>query len=307
MNHKTMTAGLLTVLLCGPAATAYAAAWESPTGDAETDYTAVAEDIEIMQRILQKALQTHLAGRVTWFGAPKKDDTWTTVPGDDRRDTATDDLSAAHLYALGAHHFPRAAASRDFNMRGYYVPGTGVLYTLEFTAQTRQAAETEDEDREQVQDDLWKQIEGEVRGGRRPVTSPKGDFFAEAKTQRYEIDPDDLNSTIEVLIKTVGQYAPRIECLGAEDFVILAAHVEPWNPLDTALQFELGFAYHVTIRLSPAYRVIIKIPVAAIEDYERGKANLETLVNRCDITRYPCRAQGATAGPSLWLGDNPSP
>ena len=267
------------------------------------DYPAMVEDIQIMQRVLQTALEKHFAGRgpavvTNFFGA---DPGLALVWGKRKADSKYAD-AATHYYDLGqllANPVLEASGTitlglpqpAQFDIEGFHVPGTGVIYTLTFPTAVR---EIEPDEKPAAEEDLWNRMENEVRGkGSRTVWKVK----TGPNTKQDTVDEDDLNRTIRVLVKTVGQYGARIEQLADHESIILAARADaslPGNALSLfdkpLLSTYLGFATSLAFANMnvASHRVIIEVPVSAITSFGAGEIDLDSLEQHTTITKYEC-------------------
>jgi hypothetical protein len=171
--------------------------------------------------------------------------------------------------------------STQFHLVGYYIPGTGVLYTLDLPADTKQVDVQEGEH----ELDLWQEIEGRLRGGRTDELS----FVQEAKCKRHTvIDHEALDRTVALLVRTLGEYGSRIEQLSMGESITLAARVRARNLMSYAVPL-LATSYGLLSQDAQdlkSHRVIVNVPVRAIRDFESGRIDLDTLKERAEITKY---------------------
>ena len=244
---------------------------------------AIAEDIEVMQRLLGKALSRHYgakadAGEETVLGSLPQFGRFS----DARKSQGDEDHLLAWYHSLAASNFSIARQTKTFAVAGYYVPGSGAFFTLSLPASVTEADPSPEQDK--VKDDLWSQTEGEVRGTNRHYAWIHG---AEP-TKTVVLDEGALNETVDVLLEAVAKYGSRIEGLSAGDSIVLAARVQPegaraWA---NATLFAAYAAPCGTVAGPGSYRVIIQIPVSAVRDFSNDKIDLNTLRQRSEITRY---------------------
>ncbi|UCE59958.1 MAG: hypothetical protein JSU63_21250 [Phycisphaerales bacterium] len=268
--------------------------------DSELDYAAMAEDIEIMQRILGKALQDH-------FNAKKLDSDEAALEAlpvianviGKVEGSVLESSVMTRQYALGINDYLRylprhqialsaATLPSNFNIEGFYVPGTGVMYTIKFSTQLKKETLVEDEDRES--EDLWNAVKTEIRGDHPRVVWNIG---STSTRTRYVLDEDDLDRTVEVLLKTVGDYGSKMTQLTSNESIFLVANVEGRIPSSWIVPYVVTDipAALLTSRAHMAkYHLIIRIPVGAIRDYDSGAIDLTTLKNKSEVTRYEVNA-----------------
>jgi hypothetical protein len=282
---------LLALLLAAPVP----AVEKDEAASKETDLTAMAEDIEIMQRIIDRTLREHFAGRRT-------PGTWFDPSGgygvllDGGKDDEKKRSELSYYIALGQLQLAYSNF-RHFNVVGYYIPGTGVLFTLDISVPTEQVDVPE---QEESKPDLWKQMEGEVRGLRTVWPSITQ---TEKPQKTFIVDQDELDDTVEVLIKTVGEYGSRITQLSDSESMILAikatAQVTFFSSGRKTAESLLATTYNLYYRGShgaPPQRVIVQVPVTAIRDFESRKIALDALKEKVVVTQYPAHA--STSGTS---------
>jgi hypothetical protein len=255
----------------------------------------MAEDIEIMQHILGKALKERFSqsqrdgdGRTPELTLPEdlvQIDLFNRIG---RVEPEGDLATTSLLYELGRRGADAAPWAHvrpsDFDVQGFYIPGTGVVYTLKFPARVKvKEVEAEQEGDDPAEDD-WVQIEREVRGtGTRIIW----DTGAGETRKRYALDEDDLGATIHALLEAIGKYGARIEQLGGDEAVTLAARVTGRSVLSRIPPFVLVPDILPILEIDVAKRrVIIKVPAAAIRDFSSGKIDLKALEDRAEITRY---------------------
>ena len=240
------------------------------------DFAVMAEDIEIMQQIIGKTLRQDFAGDgaqaalLNAFGMP-----WATT-----KYKKGDKLSSLTFY-LAAQDYQSLSSFDRFNVEGFYVPGTGAVFTLDLPAATKEVELKDQEDKP----DLWDEIEGKVRGSKTEAT-----YFPPGKKPktRTTIDHEALDEAIDLLVKTVGEYGSRIEQLTVGESIILAARTSarrPWYTPEKLLEATYSRLYISAQGIRP-HRVIIKVPVRAIRDFEKGELDLHMLKESSEITKY---------------------
>lgn len=240
------------------------------------DFAVMAEDIEIMQQIIAKTLRQHFTGDgaqaavLNAFGLP-----WATT------EYKKGDKLSSLTYYLAAQDFQLVSSFGRFNVEGFYVPGTGAVFTLDLPAATEEVELKDEEDRS----DLWDEIEGKVRGSKTEAA-----FFPPGKKPktRTTIDQEALDEAIDLLVKTVGEYGSRIEQLTVRESIILAARTSarrPWYTPKKLLEATYSRLYIGAQGIRP-HRIIIKVPVRAIRDFENDELDLLMLKESSEITKY---------------------
>ena len=308
MIRRTLTYFLATVVISGVAAPATAV----ENKDHTRDYAPITEDIEIMQRVVQTALEKHFAGN----GAIAAGSVLGAIPQldlllgrlgkkSDKAASATRLYELAQLQSLPLLETYGTASIDlssllDFDLEGFYVPGTGVIYTLTFPTGVK---ETSPDEEPETNEDLWLQIENEVRGKTSRVS---WNVEAGSPTKQYTMDEESLNDTVQVLIKTIGEYGSRLEQLQDHESIILAARANALLPggtvphlrkplLGTFLGIPTPLLYGG--RSLTSYRVIIQVPASAIRGFASGEIDLTSLAEHTTVTKYKCSSPDSNASP----------
>ena len=288
MMRMTVTGGVLVALLTGPAAAQPARDGEEPTG-----FAAVAEDIEVMERIIGKALAKHFAD-----AAKKADDSepenMTAVLEDPSR-VAT----AEAFYALTLASGGRQTRRSDFNVEGFYVPGVGAMFTLNLPTLLEEVDPPKEEDKSTG--DLWTEAEDELRGKTSGAAWGVQTPLTKARRRKYAVDQEDLDSHLDTLFRTIGKYGSRIEQLGAGDAIVLAIRVKGRTP--TGKGAGLAGSYRQLLFTSTGSRttsdrVVVRIPMSAVKTYESGRSGLSDIKQASDVAQY--RAAGSALQTTYW-------
>ena len=265
----------------------------SGKGDEKEGLGGIAEDIEIMQRLLGKALSRHYDGNAGRAG----DNALGMVPLVARAlDTSAQQIANELVkarYAIGAYeNAGLVSRSNRFNVTGYYVAGVGAMFTFKLPVSLREAESSPEG--EEAKDDLWAQTEGEVRGTYQPGLRIGGIRLR----QNMVLDESALNDSIDVLLEAVGKFGLRIEGLSTNDSIVLAARLEGAGVIAWTNELVLNAARgNLATGLSPgAYRVTVRIPVSAIREFADGDSDLRTLRQRSEITRYRVPAGTPSGG-----------
>ena len=243
------------------------------------DFATMAEDIEIMARILAKSVSARhhdIAGRakasMLGFLAPQEE-----VASGDCAGCHTANVYTAGTFGDAVTAYRRAVvglgSTPDLNMRGFYVPGSGALFTLDVRARTILAAEPEGE---KSPAGVWEQTEREVRRGETRMPAVHG-----KSQQRAVVDPEAVNATVDSLLTAIAGHGAHIEQLVSPDNITVAAR---FRPKQAALT-DPGGGWFTAGKAAPQ-RVIIQVPVTAIQDHVAGKIDLDAFKERARITRY---------------------
>ncbi len=266
-------------------------------GDDNEGLGGIAEDIEIMQRLLGKALSSHYGGKAGLARNTALGMAYQAGQSLDRanlkitNDPVSDERVAA-LYAIGAYqNAGLAMRSGRFDVTGYYVAGVGAMFTFKLPVSFREAEASPEG--EEAEDDPWTQTEGEVRGTRHAGLRISGARLR----KNMVLDESALNESIDVLLEAVGKFGLRIEGLSASDSIVLAARLEGAGVTTWTNALVLNMARgNLAAALSPgAFRVTVRIPVSAIREFADDDGDLQSLRERSEITRYRVAA-GTTSG-----------
>jgi hypothetical protein len=264
-------------------------------GRTEKELGALAEDIEIMQRVIDKRLQQHSCTALErWhpnmFGEP-----WVQFLGKEKGNKKDTDL--AYRFALGAVGLAQQGQRRlGAETRGYYVPTVGAVFQLELKIGTKQIEVPEEET-----PDLWERTRGEVRGRKErwPASEEEG-----KRAKRTTIDHGALDDAVEVLVETIGEYGSRMSRLEASESIIAACDVSPvwaWRPVGRSVPGTafteplLSSTYTVVypgFRAGMEYRVTIKAPMESIRDLAENRIDQDAFKDLVTITKYRLPAKG---------------
>jgi len=170
-----------------------------------------------------------------------------------------------------------------FDIEGFHVPGSGVIYTMSFPVNIQLAGQEEDV---AIQCDAWGKIEMEVRDDGRMLA---GTWAPDAGKLPgpYEIERQGLNRTVDVLLKTIGDYGLKIEQLGPDEAIILVACVEGMARMTKIVGSSLQFEFAMATGKTPQLRVVINIPVDALKALNSGEIEWEAFKGRVAVTEYP--------------------
>jgi hypothetical protein len=236
------------------------------------DWPNMIEDIEIMGRILVKSLEPHYH-KLT--GSNKPFQRFGSAKDDESSDDTSVGLAHGYAYALGFYTQSLADVfgTPDLNVRGFYIPDTGVFYSLEVAVPTVLVAETEKTD---VPVNLWKSTEDEVRRGG-PVVPP------DRKKTRHKatLDRGTVNITADSLLTAVIEHGANIDQLSRSDTITVAVRFQPAQTMLSAPMTDI----FTTVSASPQ-RTIIQVPVSAIHDHAAGKKELERVKELTRTTHY---------------------
>ena len=182
-------------------------------GDDEIREADSIEDVEIMRRILVQEVAGELRGQEA-----------------DVLPLLFD--SGADASFLGTSLGLSLVSSEPVSQsRGFYLPGSGVILTLEVTAPVRPVEPGSDE--AAPGDDPWTRMERQVRGQEAPTSNPgrrPGTFMSavrEVNTKRWVIDAEVVDRIEDVLLDTLARHGARIEGLDPGETVTVAVRVSP--------------------------------------------------------------------------------
>jgi len=293
MNTRVLLLGWLATVVVTSGALGFDV---SGKGDETEGLGGIAEDIEIMQRLLGKALSRHYGGNA---GRPG-DNALNLVPWArsalDPTGSKTKDDEVALLYAITASQHARLLSrSTRFNVTGYYIAGVGALFTFNLPISLREVESSPEG--EESRNDPWTQTEGEVRGTHHAGPRLLGTWSRKKMT----LDETALRESIDVLLEAVGKFGLRIEGLSTGDSIVLAARLEGAGVVTWTNELWLDkargrYLNALGIGASGAYRVTVRIPVSAIREFEDGDSDLRTLRQRSEITRYRVPASSTSGG-----------
>lgn len=258
------------------------------------DLEAMAKDVRIMERVLDQALNQHLRKSEEELS---EDRSAAAAVAEVEAEMALDPEStnakrAAELYAVLANSNARLARSSvRTNIDGYYIPGTGVIYTLDVPVYLKRKGPDAEEP---ATSDLWNQAENELH-----EKAAQSLWYRPSRVQREQIIVDEvgLNQTLNVLIDTIAEYGSRIEQLSASESIILAARVKGRAP-----KVGGGGAAAEVLRLqymgaaNSSRRVIVNVPVAVVREFAGGKVTREGCRERVEVTQYQAHAGGDSSG-----------
>lgn len=292
MMPKMLLSCIVTLMVSNPTALA-ARALITDEKDDGFDYSSLVEDIEIMQRVLVKTLRDHFAPSLTLrSGVPVLSE----IPAIGRLfegDAAKDDSTAARaalLYqyqtATGnlAYTNRLTSYSSKVSIEGFYVPGTGVIYTLKLPAATKEVDPPTKP--EAPKEDLWSKTEDEIRRSNIFTVYQGSGLRGSKKPKVHMVDEEKLAETVDLIVSTVAQYGSHIEQLSSGESIILAARL---NSVSTG--YTTGTAVNLFGLVSRggrarSDRVIIRVPVTVMRDFAAGKINKQQCRERCEVTRY---------------------
>jgi hypothetical protein len=250
-----------------------AAALADDTGRNGIDLEAMSEDIEVMARILTKAVGANYQ-RIT--GQPAGLPRITIGDKDeDADDVTTQFLDARGNVDLALSHYALAlgGTAPDLNIRGFYVPDSGVVFAMDIAVRTALATESEDED---AADDMWKMTEKEVRKGESYVPRP-----TKESRGRTVLDPQAVELAAETLVKAVAKHGSNMDQLHPGEAITLAVRFRA----STAVPFQPDRWFFTAFKAARR-RVVIQVPVETIHDFAAGRIDPEDVVSSCRVTKY---------------------
>jgi hypothetical protein len=256
------------------------------------DLKAMREDVEVMRRLLSKALtkQTDTNGAY-WLntrpvggghgsGGGGGTGGGTTAAGG----LGGDSKDVYQLYD--------SLALLDGTLRsqaqGFYVPQTGAVFSLVLSAPVKEVAEKESRREKTAKaDDEWDRTRQEVRGGGSGGTAALGKV--ELRGRKWALDSEAIESAIDAVLGVIAEHGRKIRELESSDAIVVALRFEP---MQGAWQSEGGsspenlFSY-VEQRSAPAQCVVVRVPVAVLDENKDRKIDREALRDpRVQIVRY---------------------
>ena len=151
-------------------------------GEGEVDYKQVAEDIEVMAKIIDKTLEKSFPDEYKSYGGL---------------------LS------------PFRAPGGERGCQGFYLNNYGAIFMTNISLPL---AELEVSEEEPTPDDLWTQTKYELKG----VKGGGKGFSIFGKGEGTEYDPEKVEQLKEELLKLIGTYAANIRHLGAQENIVIA-------------------------------------------------------------------------------------
>ena len=259
-------------------------------GSGSVDFDALSEDIEIMRRVLDKALKNHTKKLIAKAG--EDDDEQGVSPDEvavlDESGNTINTALALSYYKLALGNARLPGYTIRTNIEGFLLPGTGVLYTLDVPAVLKEVDPPKD-DRES-KDDLWNSVKEDLQESKSNLWRSRGIKARKSMT----VDEEDLDQTIELLIDTILDYGSRIEQLSAGDSIILAGRLKYRQPAVstsgiTQGGYGVGTLWYGDTAQS-RQRIIVKVPVSAVQAFKDGGISRKTCRERAEITRYKSHA-----------------
>ncbi len=256
-------------------------------GSGSVDFDALSEDIEIMRRVLEKALKNHTKKLIAKSG--EDDDEQVVSPEEvavlDESGNTINTALALSYYKLALGNARLPGYTIRTNIEGFLLPGTGVLYTLDVPAVLKEVDPPKD-DRES-KDDLWNSVKEDLQESKSNLWRSRGIKARKSMT----VDEEDLDQTIELLIDTILDYGSRIEQLSAGDSIILAGRLKYRQPVVSTSGLTVRpFRAWRGDTVQSGQRIIVKVPVSAVQAFKDGGISRKTGRERAEITRYKSHA-----------------
>jgi hypothetical protein len=267
------------ILLLASAAclTLPAAAWTQVDEPPETlakEYEALTRDIEVMRRVLEKALRAHLAPPPA---ADAEGSAETGLAGESWTVGGTSPDAISFVWGPGT-------ILRGLRSQGFFVPGTGAMFVLEVPVPMR---EIDAQGMEKPPANLWEETEKEIGRGALVRTSRK-----EAPVVRV-LDSEAVDGVIDRLLATVSSYGGNIENLRPSERVILfVTFVGSGRTASGEDAAKLLSEIYGASGRRPTEDVVLQIPVESI----RPDVDPVTLRRECRIDRFPRPGES-------WFGD----
>lgn len=264
-----------------------------PVPTTQDSLGALAENVEILSRILDKSLRDGHA----YIRGPEE----VAGPGET---VAVDSNTVAETYTLLALA-TRAGRPRVDRTRGWIVPGFGAFFSVSVSVPTR-TVDAPKPTAVRTAQDLWEQTRNQVRGhARKAANVRKGE-----RKQRV-IDAAGVERAVETIIKSVAEHGWRLEQLGSDESIVVTARVT-----GSVVGLELGgvraqnyglpmteaaktFYAVRNLPAAPARQVVIRLTKRDLESFHDGAVEIEALRTRAVVVEYavpgtPTRATWAT-------------
>lgn len=234
MNCTTLSLGLI-LFLTTSAAPREAVRVPSVDPLLQTDgEDSVAHEVEVMRRLLVKSIGVVPGESVNDAGAFTMVGNWASF--------------STHLPLQG--QLAQGSPTVVTHSRGFRVPGTGVIYTMDVQVPARAVAGVPVEEPEEGVDeafgaDEWEAAARDVRGDTAKgsaevllaarVTASRRIIGFPASTATWELDPDALDQVIEAVLGTLARHGTRIGNLRDDESITVALQVTassssyPWR------------------------------------------------------------------------------
>jgi len=214
----------------------------------------IAEEVEIMRRVLVKSLCKTAAA--------------STQPGlfpllSKRKKATLENAAYLAYYQSLQNHI-----TSSIKTHGYYLPGQGVLYTLECKVAVKQVEEPENKTV-----DAWEEARREYREKRDHT------FGAFQKTRtgprkKTILDPDAIAILQKILITTLARHADKMKHLPQTENFILAITLQASSTR--------SFSLHTTQQS----KLIIQAPKKVFAGVSKDDIDLSSLEHQVRITQY---------------------
>jgi hypothetical protein len=230
----------------------------SDDGSNGPDLGVLAEQIEIMRRVLVRALleksvdyATNRYGSAVDFVARGK-----------KLGAAYEDLSTTFNTARGLY------SNALVHARGYYLPGQGVVYTVDLYIPVKQVSEPPAEVK-----DAWEEARKEVERGKNAKVV---NYLMQSRGRTRKIlDPDAIEKGEDVLLGTLGKHASKMSKLPDGETITLAIYLKP------------GTSPFISTKARDwKQHVIIQAPKRELTAYGDRRCSLHDLKKRVRVTRY---------------------
>lgn len=256
-------------------------------------YRAMNEDIEIMRRVLVKELMDHFGvgytlGK-TLFDQLDKDE-------DDEGSGKTAYSRAQNLFEYGL----RWHGQNHYNSRGFYVPGSGVVLSLDVDVPVKEAPKKKK--KAQTSRNLWEEAEKEYRQGSSSASS-----FTNVKKEEQKswiLDSETIEEVIDILVETVARNGTNMEHLSPRDRFTLLVTFKGDRSLDklamATRDARLALSsFYATYSAQPLKEdVIVQIPASIASRIEEG-ADVEDVKRAAKVIRYPAKGEVKESGKSF--------
>ncbi len=202
--------------------------------------------------------------------------------------------------------------SANFNFDRFYIPATGVVYTLDFSVPVKEEEkpeqdETDTEAETDAQDDLWQQTEDAVRTGTTSSQRLLAQTYNSEPEEKitYIIDEEALGETVDVIVNAIGKYGSKIDDLDQNESIIVVAQVTGSLRSINVTNNPIKWRYlHAD---TPRQRLILNFPVSELQAVAAGRLDLDDLKDRVSIAMYDDSPTSTPFGraPSLFAAPSP--
>lgn len=257
----------------------------SQADDLDRDtYQSLKEDIEIMRRVIIKALGQYVEDQ-GWGNVEHKKNLNEYFGYEDETeyddDTDNPFYKAKSAYDAYTYTWGGSLFQESFGSRGIYVPGSGAVFTFEVDIPAK-SDDVDEESEEEEEDDLWSETEKEYK--QKHITN----LFTQNKQRTWTLEPGAREEVIRLLVGTVARHGYKIEALGEDEMVTIILKLNGKRPLDRAAvaSGDVGLSVYSYWSLGNSTglteEVIIQVPL--LDGMRKG--DLNRIMKSCRILRF---------------------